>query len=299
MFTIIFLYYIIIRISQVLCLTSNFNLLWYETTKTNNTKGNLLNYREEIPDEAYNTTKIIIKQDIPILRNVDLSFAEHLQILLMDNCSINDIETGAFEELSSQHLHTLSLSNNNLRIVKEGVFNNLNVKHLNLSYNRITTIKRESFDNMPELVSILLDHNEISNYGLKFNNCPMLREISMVYNFIQELPVNAFDAIKTNGNLSVYFGYNKISNLWRETFNRTTFTNLYLNHNELRMLNDTFFDIERIETFNLDGNHVECFQMEFLQNILVKIKLFSVMSNPLNCTCVDELIKKSRKEGLD
>lgn len=287
--SIIFSYTFII--SQVLCLTSNFNLIWFDANST--TKGNLLKIRDEVPDEAYHTRKIRIQQEIPILRDVDL-FAVNLTILSMDNCSINDIELGAFANLVQQ-LHTLSLSMNRLRIVKEGVFNDLNVKYLNLSYNHITTIKAESFDNMPELVSVSLDHNEISNYALKFNNCPMLKRISLVNNFIEVLPRDAFDAIRSNGNLSVSLGYNKITNLSRETFNRTAFTILHLDHNELAILNDTFFDTEHIESFNLDGNHVECFPTAFLQNTLWKIKLFSAMDNPMNCTCVMDLINVAKK----
>lgn len=261
----------------------DFNFVWYE----NNSLPHQYAARHEVPDSVMtNATKIVVNHRIPVLlRRFDLNFAKKLKTLTMDHCEINDIEAGSFSKIPP--LANLSLTGNNIRIVRDGVFNFVDVMILDLSRNKLSTIKYNAFDNMPNLTKIILDYNDLTSYSLGFQECPKLQSISVQFNFIQYLPEDIFKHL-TDKNLSVYFSYNKISKIHEDLFQVKEFRDLYLDHNELE---DFDLVLGRIDTLNLNVNRITWFSMEFLRKEINKVKTVLAFENPINCTCYKEFVK--------
>lgn len=260
----------------------DFPFVWYEG---NSTTAN--QYQPKEPEEnAENATRINVMGRIPILlRSFDLSFVKHLDVIHIEGCEIADIEPGVFKTLPS--VMNLSLSKNFLKHIKDGIFNNVNIQHLDLSHNRLTTIKPSAFNDMPNLTSISLDYNELTSYGLLLENCPKLSTVSVQYNFVQYLPEGIFKN-HLDKTLSVYFSYNKISKIDPDLFDVKEFKDLYLDHNEIGDLENV---LNKIDTLSLNVNDLDCFSDTFLHSELFKVKKVLLFENPLNCSCYNEIIK--------
>lgn len=265
------------------CASFDFNFVWFENNST--FPHNYL-ARQDLPESIENATKIALNYRIPVLlRRFDLSFARNLHILKMEHCEISDIEAGSFNNVPP--LMNLSLSGNNLRHIKDGIFNSVEVKVLDLSHNKLSTIKPSAFDSMPHLTDLILDYNELTSYSLWFQECPKLVSISVQYNFIQYLPEEIFKHL-AGQNFSVYFSFNKISKIHEDLFQVREFKNLYLDHNELVEFDHV---LNKIDTLNLNVNHIECLSKGFMQRELNKVKRVLIFENPLNCSCYADLVK--------
>lgn len=259
----------------------DFPFVWFENDSTTANQ-----YEAKEPEEnAENATRISVKGKIPILlRRFDLRFAKSLEVLNIENCEVADMEPRVFVNLPL--LKNLSLSKNFLKQIREGVFYQVVVEHLDLSHNRLTTIKSNAFDNMPNLTSINLDYNELTFYSISFKDCPKFETLSVQYNFIQYLPEEVF-INHPNKTLNAYFSFNKISKIDQGLFD-VKFKDLYLDHNEVSELNHT---LNAIQTLSLNVNNLQCFPDEFLHSELFKVKKVLLFENPFNCSCYDEIIK--------
>lgn len=259
----------------------DFPFVWYEKDSTTPNQ-----YEAKEPEEiAENATRINVKAKIPILlRRFDLRFAKSLEVLNIESCEVADMEPRVFVNLPP--LKNLSLSKNFLKQIRENVFSEVIVEHLDLSHNRLTTIKTSAFDNMPNLTSINLDYNELTFYSISFKDCPKFATLSVQYNFIQYLPEDVFKN-HFNKTLNAHFSFNKISKIDQGLF-YGKYKDLYLDHNEISELNAT---LNAIETLSLNVNNLQCFSDEFLHSELFKVKKVLLFENPFNCSCYDEIIK--------
>lgn len=258
--------------------TSDFNLVWYEANKTEPHF-----YSARSTDSLEKATRIVLNQKISVLRSFDLGLAGNLKTLIMDNCGLTDIEPESFKNLAP--LIELAITRNNIRVIKEGVFNYMDVQHLNLSYNKIHTIKPTAFDHMKNLRSVILDHNEITLYALWFQSCPNITLISVKHNFIQYLPEGAFKSIK-NHKLNLYFSYNKIQKVENDVFDVNEIGDFCLDHNEMGEFD---FRLKKVHNIDLQDNHIGCLSDEFLKNELGKVTVLNLKENPVNCSCLGNL----------
>lgn len=260
----------------------DFPFVWFEG---NSTTANQYQPREPV-EKVKNATRINMMGRIPILlRRFDLTFAEHLEVLHIESCELAEIEPGVFKKLPP--LRNLSLATNFLKHIKDGVFNDVIVHDLDLSHNRLTTIRPDAFNNMPNLTRINLDYNELTSYALDLENCPKFSTISVQYNFIQYLPEGIFKN-HLNKTLSIYFSYNKISKIDQGLFDVKEYKDLFLDHNEIIDLDNV---LNKIDTLSLNVNNLECFPDRFLHSELFKVKKVLLFENSFNCSCYDEIIK--------
>ncbi|XP_030765863.1 chondroadherin-like [Sitophilus oryzae] len=285
----VFFLFFVSKIAAIDTEVFEFDLLWYES---NSTQPYLYKARSEITEGLRKSEKIQLNTSLESLSAVDLTFIPELKVLSLDNISLTYIKPGAFNNLPKT-LQNLSITLNKIPQLDEGVFNNLTVRFLNLSHNQIRTIKSEAFDNMKDLTTIILDHNELSQYDLKFAGCQKLNHISIKNNFIEQLPANLFAAVSDNV-MMVEFSYNKLNKIHKLAFDIKEFKEVYLDHNELTDA-VVLIKLVKADKVNLSHNNINCLPKEFMENGLSKIKALNLIGNPLNCSCLHDLRKKVRK----
>jgi len=146
-------------------------------------------------------TRVILEQIFPNLQN--------LNTIELNNCGINGIIPGAFNNLPElrflrlndnnivnivantfnnlQNLNTIELNNCGINGITPGAFNNLpELRFLRLNYNNIVNIVANTFNNLQNLNTI-----ELNNCGINgitpgaFNNLPELRFLRLRNNVIQ------------------------------------------------------------------------------------------------------------------
>lgn len=175
------------------------------------------------------------------------------------------IETGAFSNLPS--LLYVNLEKNNITSLAPSVFDNLpKLERLVLSNNQLNMFKPESLTGVPNLQVLDLDYNKILQIeGDSFSTLPSLKDLNLYGNQIQTLDIYAFRGLK---NLLV----------------------LNLANNLIKNLNFNFAYIPNLAVLELQGNFINYISRKLLQD-LTSMKTFTVHSNPLQCSCLDQLAK--------
>lgn len=116
-----------------------------------------------------------------------------LQVLRMENCSIETFEKPQFEGASN--LMSLFLAYNYLRDIPKNIFlgaDNLNV--LKINHNRVETLHNNSFHGLKELIELSLEGNklEVLPSGV-FAPLPKILNINLGYNRLDLLPRGIFE----------------------------------------------------------------------------------------------------------
>ncbi|XP_060518486.1 leucine-rich repeat protein SHOC-2-like [Cylas formicarius] len=265
------------------------DLVWYEAGKI---EPHEYSAKSNVTDDLRNATKIEIAQNVSTLRYLELSFASDLKVLVVDNVGLTTIEPGALKSIPWT-VENLTVTRNKMAAIPAGVFNDLGVKILNLSDNQIQTVKPDAFNRMTNLTTLVLDRNELVTYDLELSQCDRLSTISLRYNYIEELPRSSFKNLKDNA-ATVKLSFNKIGSVHDLAFDIKEFCEVHLDHNELtnaRLL----IKLIKADKVDLSENHIECLPKEFMENGLSKIKVLNLTNNPLNCSCLNDLKKKVRK----
>lgn len=159
-----------------------------------------------------------------------------LQFLSFDN---NDFHILRLSDVASfPFLKYLNLDYNRVvDIVTEGDYQNvsLSVSNMRVAYNFISSIRRETFTNMPDLRNIDLSYNRINNLTkYSFTNLPNLRYLSLASNIIDSMESGTFanlpklEILELQGNNLSYFSLNAFHNV---SHSDVTFTlNISKNH---------------------------------------------------------------------
>uniref|UniRef100_A0A1I8PGW6 Uncharacterized protein n=1 Tax=Stomoxys calcitrans TaxID=35570 RepID=A0A1I8PGW6_STOCA len=123
----------------------------------------------------------------------------NLQILHMDNCSVEAFEKPQFEGASN--LMTLSLGHNLLKDIPKNIFlgaDNLSV--LRLHYNQLETLHNNSFQALKELKELSLEGNRLEHLPMGvFVPLRKITDINLARNRFSALPRGIFDM---NANLT-------------------------------------------------------------------------------------------------
>ncbi|XP_074663101.1 adhesion G-protein coupled receptor G6-like isoform X2 [Tubulanus polymorphus] len=141
------------------------------------------------------------------------------------------------------NLNSLNLSNNLIKYVHEDAFShNENLEVLDLSYNNISTLKKETFENTAKLKFLNLSNNHIKSiHEGAFSYNENLEVLNLSYNNIITLHQDTFENTAKLKYLDL--SYNNISTLKKETFENTAkLKYLYLTDNRIDCsLNNTLF----------------------------------------------------------
>lgn len=141
---------------------------------------------------APETTEIFLQNNsITTLTGNNFLHLHKLEYLHLHNSGISVVDLNAFTGATA--LKQLTLNNNNINNVL-GVFDNLvSLEVLNLNGNQLTTIRRDAFPTMPNLVQFSANGNAIQTVmSGAFDSMVSLKYFGMAQNALDELPENIF-----------------------------------------------------------------------------------------------------------
>ncbi len=157
---------------------------------------------------------------------------------LKDN-QITELSGGPFDHLTS--LEALYLDNNKIASISETVFSiiKLTIKELYLTHNKLTTV---TFMNtsFPNIISIKLSRNLITQIPQVFDLCPSLRTVLLDKNRISQIDTNAFQVISNTLEI-LSFSFNQLTNLDYMNFNFSNIAQLKLDNNPLSTIPVGFY----------------------------------------------------------
>ncbi|KAB0793850.1 hypothetical protein PPYR_13470 [Photinus pyralis] len=210
----------------------------------------------DFEDNHIETVKREAFFDLPGVRSISLISSR-----------IRWFETRAFSDLPS--LVYINLEKNDISSLPPGVFDNLpNLERLVLSENQLTAFKPESLRRVPNLQVIDLNFNSITELRTdSFSSVPSLRNLNLLANQISEIHPNAFRGLKS-------------------------LLLLNLADNNIKDLNINFDLISNLAVLELEANLIN-YVPEKLTRDLPSLKTFSIYSNPLQCSCLNQLAKLS------
>lgn len=177
---------------------------------------------------------------------------------------LQDNELQNSEELDSTlghltQLESLKLYNNKLDRMPK--LNSKYLREVHLNKNRINTISSTSLENAPNLSEMILDDNELSNFGIAsgaFDRLRQLRRISLIRNKLTEFPTNLPSSIN-----ALYLTQNQISYVSPESLHDLiNLEILYLDRNKLH---DGSFVISGFESL------VNLRELELSYNIITHV----------------------------
>lgn len=219
-----------------------------------------------------NSLKYISLHHNNIIKISDYAFInlpQNLSIFLSNN-RIEEIAKSAFSSLPN--LELLDLHKNNLETFDFNIFQNVTRENspmvLNLSWNRIDTLKVPDYQRAPVYIKILdLSHNKISKIPEKLVEMQTsLKSLDLGYNEISALESQSFYSMVGLESLSVV--HNKILEIKNEAF--LSLKKLYvldLSHNHIEDIGAGLFkDLESLRILNLSFNNIRTISISGFDN---------------------------------
>ncbi|XP_017483126.1 PREDICTED: carboxypeptidase N subunit 2-like isoform X1 [Rhagoletis zephyria] len=162
-----------------------------------------------------------------------------LQVLRMENCSVETFEKPQFEGASN--LMSLFLGHNLLRDIPKNIFlgaDNLNTLHMN--HNQLRLLHNSSFHALKEL-----------------------RELSLADNQLEQLPLGVFTPLRKL--LDLNLGGNRLAAFPRGIFDRNfNLTRINLSRNRFVAFESELFKLQpRIKLLDLSGNELQELTLNF------------------------------------
>ncbi|XP_045468049.1 leucine-rich repeat-containing protein 15-like [Harmonia axyridis] len=256
--------------------------------------------KDELPRSVFDAVEIR-HQDIPVLYENCISDISALDELILEENNIQEIEPGAFKNLSQIRL--IKLKKNHLKTITEGIFNNLPVSDLDLSQNEISVIEDKALDNMPNLLNIRLTLNKITTWNSNwFKATPLLTRLSFQRNLIKELPSDAFSNMagtKSFGKipltLNLLFSNNKISRVDPHTFRGLNkINNLWLDNNLLEEYPPKMLNKVSVHALRISNNKLKCIDDK---ESLLKAEINDIDANPFDCDCLSDIKNWAEKNN--
>ncbi|KAF5308331.1 hypothetical protein FQR65_LT06222 [Abscondita terminalis] len=241
----------------------------------------------------------IINETLPILYSGAVQNMVVLEMIKIEQCRMEDIHPGAFMILPA--INIILLRHNQLVYIKQGVFNHLRVAKLYLSYNNISFIETEAFDDMPNLRLLNLDNNKLKKWNSDwFTNTPNIQTISFDSNELKTIPANAFNKLKNFHYTSIRLSNNNISYIHPRSFQKLNLLYaLWLDNNLLFEIDtEVFADLEQLYILSLTGNNIKCLPLDLLYSFKSRDMILRVEKNELmDCSCLHKIVNwaKSRR----
>ncbi|VVC87880.1 unnamed protein product [Leptidea sinapis] len=147
-----------------------------------------------------------------VLRRGLVSDNNRTTSIILKDCSITKVEQESFEHLPT--LKSIDLSYNKIRTLKLGVLDGTRaVTHINLSNNRLTTLPLGLFDQKKDLLELDLSSNEIDTLKLGiFDPLTKLKHVNLANNSLTGDNVNPYIFDKSKGIQRLNFSKNDMRN---------------------------------------------------------------------------------------
>ncbi|XP_008559334.1 slit homolog 1 protein [Microplitis demolitor] len=218
------------------------------------------NHIEEIPENAMVSMRNLVylnlaHNNITELKSQSLRGLTSLQVLILTDNKLKNIEEGAFQDTAN--LRTLYLYRNVISDLKSGFARGLeNLKDLNLAWNNITKITKDTFVELPDT----------------------LRDLHLDYNEIESLEIGSFVGVPK---FTLSLDGNKISTIPRGTFNLPYLHELHLKNNSLQTIDgDAFEGLTRLRRLSLNANNIKNITKGAAKN-MGRIHLLDISKNPI------------------
>ncbi|GLG93965.1 Protein lap4 [Gryllus bimaculatus] len=241
----------------------------------------------------------------------------HLTKLEKLDLSLNQLEELDLSEGTLLYLWSLNASFNKLRrfesqplrlthlTLQENMLSDVcfvsrfrSLRYLNLSFNRITYIPDDVFQNLTDLYFLDLKNNQITNADFVLLTTKVLHTLVLSNNRISKLPVKSFRYSKI---VELYLDNNTLTNVDFLIYSNAAEINLndnqlstlngklFENKNKLKVLNvsgmkltsvDFITSIPSLISVGMESNNVSCLPKGFLKNYKT-LKEWFLLDNPL------------------
>jgi hypothetical protein len=205
--------------------------------------------------------------------------------LRYDSLSVQFSRNDGDDIITSNTLETFVLQTNlmsnlvNLDTIWPRMFVNLNsIKSIDLSFNMIANVYRDSFVNLPVLTELNLSYNQISVVPRDlFQNLPTLEKINLSYNKISNLPE---DLLQNLSNLTkIDLSNNQISIIPNIFKNLRKLTYISLGYNQITTIYaNTFINLPASNMIGLVGNRITTIQPHSFVNLNRKVMVVLMTS---------------------
>ena len=203
--------------------------------------------------------------DIQVIEKECFLTLDYLENINLSHNLITEIETRAFNNLTQ--LQIVDLSHNVLHLVPKGLFDNTPISTLDVSYNRISYIRNNTFNGLWSLESLHLNHNQI--HGIASHAFRTLYSLESI-----DLQRNDLRSIQT------------------QFANLSSLTTLILRNNKLRHVYPNALEGTSLEVLILDSNQLTTLDEDVILHIPNIIHV-SLHSNPWTCDCNIRWIKQA------
>ncbi|XP_074035641.1 uncharacterized protein [Leptinotarsa decemlineata] len=148
-----------------------------------------------------------------------------------------------------QYIKGVTMSNTNISKILPGTFKELeNLNCLDLSHNNLRMIKEGIFNGSTHLQDLNLSNNNIIYISEKAFEKTPLRNLFLQNNMLSSMENNLFS--------------------WQ----RLTLISINLSNNFLRVINDTFIDMNSLMTLNLNQNNIDIVDMASVHSIEIHLR---------------------------
>nr|XP_023029069.1 chondroadherin-like [Leptinotarsa decemlineata] len=238
----------------------------------------------------------------------------NLERLVIYSSRIRKVFNGTFDGLP---LKTILMNNNSIEEVYPGAFHNLYLlENLSLAYNKLKTIPKGIFKDLPKLDFLRFSENEISSIDdSALENLPLLENLQLNYNKLQTIVIHKVVSHPQNlkylfldsnylSSITKYMlrkltsledldcSYNRISIIEAGAFEQTPkLKNLNLHHNILKEVDGTIFPkrgLVNLKWLELDNNELMSLSSNFLSKF-PSLESISLYENPWKCACLSAI----------
>ncbi|XP_076805622.1 vasorin-like [Clavelina lepadiformis] len=221
--------------------------------------------------------------------------ADTRMLFLFDN-KITTIPDGSLSRLKSLRLLSLSSNRLNDSAFKPSLFLQLKqLQNLELSDNRLTSIPRNAFAGMPNVVRIYLENNKISSIDRDaLKNMSNLLELKLSNNRLSDFPkIVACPALSR-----LCLGGNELVRLRPDGLRQVNLEHLELSRNRLNQLPSTFFGgLSNMRVLDISSNQIH--RVPQIISNMTSLQTLNLSHNPITTLDGNFLTNLRRMKTLD
>ncbi|KAK9503608.1 hypothetical protein O3M35_010133 [Rhynocoris fuscipes] len=223
--------------------------------------------KNDFPEDSLKTLKnleqlVLTGNNITNLPKVSLYNFAKLKTLNLDFNKILEIPETFFNSVVLKHLKDIRLGFNRLHTIDKNTFLDLpSLEFIGLNDNQIRSINDGAFKNLQAKLTITLANNEIHViHPNSFQNIPNFINLDLHNNDLQSLDWNMFNNVTSNMlPLTLNLSRNRIENIVQPTgYRPISVSTLDLSHNKLKQINSESFRLfnDSLRTLIFDYNEL-------------------------------------------
>lgn len=220
----------------------------------------VINLSMWLNDSSKTGLKLIAFQNVKILSNQVFDRLTSFVVSLDVSNNQDKMEWQTMNRINSfRGLFLLNMSFNQISIIRENMFDQLTeLTHLDLSFNQIFYFeKQNSFRGLNSLRFLNLSRNKLTQIEEEnLNNMISIRFINLDFNKITRIRKQVFNKMTQLETLS--FKFNRLKSIDKDAFKGTqaNLKNVYINANQLNELNRFVFEFYNVSCLDLSFNSI-------------------------------------------